>query len=296
MMQRKLLITGASGFLGWHLMRLAVKDWDVYGLGNNNQCNFPAATILKCDVTNYLQLGDYFEDIEPDAVIHTAAIADANFCQRNKELSYGVNVEATRNMAGICSDFNIPFAFTSTDLVFDGTKSMYRETDEKNPLSTYSEHKSLAEDEVLNIYPQSVVFRLPFMLGHPNAGIHNYFSKFVSQLSKGEDVKLFTDEFRSVAGACSISGGILQLFEKNTGLIHLAGIERFSRYETGLEIAKAMNLNASCIKPSLQADIEMDAPRPKDVSLDISKALALGYNPLLLHDELRLIAENNYLQ
>src|SRR4051812_20820164 len=107
---KKLLLTGASGFLGYHLMRVAAPDWEVYAITNSNQIDFSKATAIKCDITNYIELGNFIDDIEPDAIIHTAAISDANYCQQNKDLSYNVNVEATRNLAGICSDYNIPFA------------------------------------------------------------------------------------------------------------------------------------------------------------------------------------------
>ena len=80
----------------------------------------------------------------PDAVIHTAAISDANFCQTNRSLSYAINVEATKNLAGICSDYHIPFAFTSTDLVFDGKRGMYKEYNEKNPTD------QLTDDEIID--------------------------------------------------------------------------------------------------------------------------------------------------
>ena len=73
---------------------------------------------------------------------------------------HAVNVEASVNLAGICSDFQIPFAFTSTDLVFDGKKGRYKEEYAKNPLSIYGEQKSIAEEGILKIYPGSTVFRL----------------------------------------------------------------------------------------------------------------------------------------
>ena len=71
--------------------------------------------------------------------------------------------------------------------------------------------------------------------------------------------------------------------------------ERLSRYETGVMIAGAFNRPELRIKTRRQNEVPMDAPRPADVSMDISKALGLGYNPLLLNDELELIAENNYI-
>jgi dTDP-4-dehydrorhamnose reductase len=290
----KLLITGVSGFLGYHLLRIAAERFEVYGISYKNGFDFRNATYIKCDITNYIELGNYFEDIGPDVVIHAAAIADANFCERNKELSYATNVEATKNFAGLCSDYNIPFVFTSTDLVFDGTKSMYREEDEKNPLSTYALHKSIAEDNVLRIYPSALVFRLPVMFGSPLASPSNYLQNFIAQIKSGNTVKLFNDEYRSICGARSIAKGILQLMNQH-GVIHLAGKEKLSRYEFGLKAAEAFGLNNQLLLSCSQKDVKLAAPRPADVSLDISKAIYLGFSPLSADEELKLIAHNNYL-
>jgi len=294
-MKKKLLLTGASGFLGYHLMRVFSGEWEVYGLGNSKAVDFPGVTGIKCDITNYIELGNYIDDIDPDAVIHTAAIADANFCQQNPELSYNVNVEASKNLAGICCDFQIPFAFTSTDLVFDGKKGMYLEEDGKNPLSVYGEQKSVAEDAVLQIYPEATVFRIPLMFGFPGASTGNYLFKLIGQIKMGEAATLFNDEYRSVCGAKSISRGMLQLLGKTTGIVHLAGNERLSRFDFGMKVVHAFGLDRGLIKEGSQKELKNVAPRPADVSLNINKAIILGFSPFSVDEELKQIANGKYI-
>lgn len=294
MTKKKLLITGASGFLGYHLLRIE-GTYEVYALHHSTPLQFAGAVNTQCDITNYIALGDVFEDIAPDAVIHAAAISDTNYCQQNKEQSHAVNVEATKNLAGICSDYNIPLAFTSTDLVFDGRKGMYKEEDEKNPLNTYGEQKSIAEEELLKIYPQATVFRLPMMFGAAEASNTNYLQKLMAQITAGETASLFYDEYRSACGAKSIAEGILKLMATSSGIIHLAGAEKLSRYQFGLLAAEAFGLNKDLLQSCSQKDVKMAAPRPADVSLDISKAVSLGFAPLSVQEELKLIANKKYI-
>jgi dTDP-4-dehydrorhamnose reductase len=293
---KKLLVTGASGFLGYHLLQQAVPGWDVYGICHTHTFEYAGAQLIKCDITNYIELGNYFDDIEPDAVIHAAAVADANFCQLNPQISYAINVEAARNIAGICTDFQVPFAFTSTDLVFDGKKGMYHEDDARNPLSIYGEHKAQAEDEILDIYPGATIFRLPFMFGNPMASAGNFTRKFIDQLKENKSFNLFSDEYRSAASAYSVSRGILQLFEQAPGIIHLAGAERLSRYDIGVKMVRAFNLPENLLHACLQKDAPSVAPRPADVSLSISKAVSLGYVPGTADEGLAYIAGKLFKQ
>jgi len=295
MEKKKILITGASGFLGYHLLRMAhARGLEVYGLYHSGHISFDQSTNLEVDLRNYIDMGNIIDDIEPDVVIHAAALADGNLCQDNKDLSYELNVEVTRNLAGICSDFQIPFVFTSTDLVFDGRKGGYTEEDVPDPLMVYGEHKLLAEHEVERVYPSGLIVRCPLMFGQPEASARNYFSLFLQSLREGKASKLFRDEYRSICGARSVAEGILLVCEEVSGLLHIAGNARVSRYEFGEAIAEVFGLDQSLLQSCSQQDVQMAAPRPADVSLNIDKALSLGYAPLTYREELMLIAAGRY--
>lgn len=293
---KKILITGASGFLGYHLIRLAAaKGYEVYAQYNSGTITFERCTPIQFDLRSYIDMGNMIDDIEPDVVIHAAALADAARCQKEPQLSYAINVEATQNLAGICSDYQVPFVFTSTDLVFDGTKGDYTEEDAPNPLMIYGEHKVLAEQEVMKVYPESLIVRCPLMFGALEASARTYFSTFIRGLQEGKEAKLFHDEYRSVCGAKSVAEGVLHLSEEASGIFHVAGAQRASRYEFGCAAAAAFGLDKSLLKSISQKDIPSANPRPADVSLNISKARAFGYAPLGYQEELQHIAAAKYL-
>ncbi|MCW3125881.1 MAG: dTDP-4-dehydrorhamnose reductase [Bacteroidetes bacterium] len=296
MAAKKILITGASGFLGYHLLRTAhARGFDVYGLYNSGKISFEYSTNLQLDLRNYIDMGNVIDDIEPDAVIHAAALADATLCQKNKELSYEINVEVTRNLAGICSDYQVPFVFTSTDLVFDGEKGNYTESDIPNPIMVYGAHKLEAEQKTAKVYPESLIVRCPLMFGAIEASDKTYFSTFIRGMREGKPANVFHDEYRSICGARSVSEGILHLCEEATGLFHLGGTARVSRYDFGMAAAEAFGLDKTLIHSLSQKDIQMSVPRPADVSLNIQKARSFGYSPLGYQEELRHIAAAKYL-
>jgi dTDP-4-dehydrorhamnose reductase len=286
---KKILITGASGFLGYHLLKEACGKYEVYGLTHQNSCSFDCKLSIPCDITNYIELGNLIDDIEPDLIIHAAALADLGFCEANREKSYSVNIEATANLAGIASDLKVPFVFTSTDMVFDGERGLYTEEDDVNPINIYGEHKAIAEQKVLSLYPESLIVRLPLMFGSIAAAGNNFLSKVIQQNKSGEETKLFTDEYRSVCGAHSIAKGILELAGRSNGVIHLAGKERLSRYEFGIRATETLGLSESLIIPCSQQDVVFSYKRPKDVSMKIEKALSFGYSPMALDEDLRMI-------
>ena len=73
---KKLLITGASGFLGWNLCNYPQSEWLIYGLYNSHKVALPKGLSARIDLTNYREMKDAFQLVSPDAVIHTAAMVD----------------------------------------------------------------------------------------------------------------------------------------------------------------------------------------------------------------------------
>ena len=292
---KKILITGASGFLGWNLCHYAQASWQVSATYFNHQVKIPGVTLYKTDLKDFASLDRLFKQTAPDAVIHTAAASKPNFCQLNREESYVINVAVAANIARLCGERHIPCAFTSTDLVFDGKNPPYKEDDSVCPINYYGEHKAIAEQKMSEIYPQVALCRMPLMFGTPSPASDSFIQGMVSNLKAGNEINLFTDEYRTPASATAASEGLLLAIEKQvSGVLHLGGRERISRYDFGILLADTLKLPTNLIKPGKQIDLESVAPRSPDTSLDSSKAFALGYQPLSLKEELtRIFAGQN---
>jgi dTDP-4-dehydrorhamnose reductase len=283
---KKLLITGVSGFLGWHLCQLAKQEWDIYGTYFSHPVEIPDITLLKVDLTDFQEIKRLFHEIQPAAVIHTAAQSSPNFCQTHPDESHLINVTASCNIAGLCADYSIPCVFTSTDLVFNGLNPPYREIDPVCPVSHYGEQKVMAEDGMLERYPMTAVCRMPLMFGMATPTAKSFMQPFIQTLRQGNELSLFIDEFRTPASGETAAKGLLLALKKVTGHIHLGGKERVSRYDFGRLLVEVLELPEVGLKACRQADVKMAAPRPPDVSLDSSMAFGLGYSPLSLREEL----------
>lgn len=286
---KKLLVTGASGFLGWNLCQIAKQEWDIYGTSFSHAIEIPGITLLKVDLRDFEELKRIFQEIQPDAVIHTAAQSSPNICQSNPEESQAINVTASCNIAGLCADDSIPCAFTSTDLVFNGLNPPYKETDSVSPVNLYGEQKVMAEEGMLERYPMTAVCRMPLMFGVAVPPAQSFMQPFIQILREGKELSLFTDEFRTPASGTTATKGLLLALEKVNGRIHLGGKERMSRYDFGRLLVEVFELPSAGLKGCRQADVKMAAPRPPDVSLDSSMAFDLGYAPLSLREELEAL-------
>jgi dTDP-4-dehydrorhamnose reductase len=283
---KKLLVTGASGFLGWNLCQLAKPEWDVYGTYFSHPGEIPGVNLIKVDLRDFEEIKRIFHEIQPAAVIHMAAQSSPNFCQSHPIESHSINVTAACNIAGLCADSSIPCVFTSTDLVFNGLNPPYRETDPVSPVSLYGEQKVIAEEGMLERYPLTAVCRMPLMFGMATPPATSFMQPFIKTLIEGQELSLFTDEFRTPVSGQTAAQGLLLALENVKGRIHLGGKERLSRYDFGRLLVEVLQLPETGLKKCRQKDVKMAAPRPPDVSLDSSMAFALGYAPLSLREEL----------
>ena len=286
---KRLLITGASGYLGWNICQQVKSDWKTFGTRHSSTVKIPGVAIIKADLTKINDLKNLFKEANPSAVIHTAALSEPNFCQENSGTSYRINTEASINIAGYCSDLNIPCLFTSTDLVFDGLHPPYSEEDSPAPISIYGEHKLLAENGMKNRCGSVVICRMPLMFGAPGPTASNFLQPLLRNMKNGIEVNLFVDEFRTPLSEKNAVEGLMIALERCPDIVHFGGLERISRFEFGKLVMDIFNYKNARLNPCRQKEVRMPAPRPPDVSLSNKKAIKLGFQPEPLKATLRRI-------
>ncbi len=294
---KKLLLTGGSGFLGWNVLNHKQEKWLITGTTFTHSLQFQEQhKLIKLDITDRENLRATIDQIRPDAIIHTAAISDANYCQNNPEQPEAINVKSSINLAKLARDLGIPFLFTSSDLVFDGKEAPYSESDQPNPLSIYGEQKVKAEREIMATYPGATICRVPLMFGNAGPVAMSILQHTLRNLRAGNTLNLFTDEFRTPANAASVAAGLFLVLEKEvTGIIHLGGAESISRFNFGKLIADVFEIDNPEINPVLQKDLNLSAPRPANVSLNSDKAMAFGFKPKSIKEELEEIKKGEPL-
>ncbi len=286
---RKLFVTGASGFLGWNVCQIARKEWDIYGTVFSHPIKIEGVNIIRIDLRDFKELRKIYKEIRPDAVIHTAAATSPNYCQTNRMESQKINVDVSINIACLCADSGIPCVFTSTDIVFDGLDPPYKEEDPVCPVNFYGEQKVMAERGMLKYYPDIAICRMPLMFGIPGPVASSFIQPMIKAMREGRELRLFIDEFRTPVSGETAAQGLLLALEKVKGIIHMGGVERISRYEFGRMLRDVLGIEDAKLIACRQKDVSMPAPRPPDVSLDSSKAIALGFKPLPLLEELNKI-------
>ena len=106
---KRLLLTGASGFLGWNICQVARENWSIYGTYYSHPLSIRDLNLIKIDLGIYKDLKSLFKEVNPEAVIHTAVVPNPSFCEENKSLSYRINTEAAINIAGLCGNLDRKF-------------------------------------------------------------------------------------------------------------------------------------------------------------------------------------------
>ncbi|MBD3422306.1 MAG: sugar nucleotide-binding protein [Chitinivibrionales bacterium] len=282
----RLLVTGASGFLGWNICRSAANRYQTTGIVNTHPCTLENVDVRMFDLADCAHVGKLVQEIKPDYVIHAAAQANPNYCQHHAQATQRINVEVPYALARACAAQGVRLVFTSTDLVFDGEHAPYTETDPAHPLSRYGRQKRAAEIKIGYACPSALICRLPLMFGDAPSHASSFLQPMLAAIEQGRQQTLFADEYRTIVSAISAAHGIVLLLEKGvSGIFHLGGRERFSRCGFGELLAQILHRRVS-LNPAKRSDMKTPAPRPADVSLDSSKAFALGYAPALAKDSL----------
>jgi dTDP-4-dehydrorhamnose reductase len=274
-----LLLTGASGFLGLRVLPRLTRHWRVVVASRGGS----ASNAIALDLADPASLARAFEAVSPAAVVHLGGIADPDACERDPGLAQRVNVDAVEVLASLCAKAKARLLHFSTDYVFDGEKSWYREDDAAQPLSVYGRSKLASEAAALSRCPAAAVLRVSNCYGRKVGTKRNYLDHWHDSLLAGNKVPAFTDQWRTPTAADQLPEVVARLLSKPDlrGIFHWGGADRITRYESAIAYCRAMGFDERLVVPTLATERRFDAPRPRDTSLDSSRlASCLGIAPL----------------
>jgi len=286
---KKILITGANGFLGQHLcLFLLDKGYEIVATGRGN-CRVPVKDLHyhQCDLTESKEVKLLLNAHSPAVIIHTAAMSKPDECNADKASCLKANVEATRYLlqAGYSH-----FIYVSTDFIF-GDNGPHEEDDVANPLNFYGQSKLQAEELVKATAGKTTIVRPVFIYGQIWEGLKGSFLHWVkNNLEQSKPIKVVSDQLRTPTYVIDICKGIETIIDKqSTGVYHLAGKNIVSPYDMALTTAKVVGLDASLIEKVTADTFPEPVKRAKRSGLKIEKAQReLGYEPVSFEEGVRL--------
>jgi len=233
----RILITGGSGILASEITKLFMefKNFDVF--------SFPKS---RLDITSNNSIKTNLKNVDPDVIIHTAAITDVALCEKNKKLAWSVNVNGTKKMSNLARKYNdnILFVYISTAGVFDGRRGNYTEYSIPYPPNFYALTKIIGEEAIRHTQKNFIIIR----------------TNFVPKKKWSYD-KAFIDRYGTYLFTRDVSYAIKELLnEKKNGTIHITGNKKISMYEL-----------AKMTTPNIQKMTLKDyngPPLPRDMSLN----------------------------
>ena len=263
-----LLVTGASGFLGRHLVGSdAARGWEVFAP--------PSQTL---DVTRAELVADTIREWRPAAVVHLAYRRDDR----------RIIVQGSANVARAAAAVDAHLVHLSTDVVFGGRPQPYTETDALTPVTDYGTWKAEAESAVATAHPTAVLVRTSLIYGTDRlAPIQHDVERALSGTSS---MSFFTDEIRCPVHATDLARAVTTLAERPdiSGPLHVAGPEALDRATFARLVANWLGADPRRIAELRTSTIaESGLVRPACIVLDTTRAAALGLACRAASDVLR---------
>ncbi len=209
----KILVTGSSGFIGYHLTQELLRmNNQVIGIDSNNSyysnkikkkrlkklSKLKNFTFYKINIINKKKLDKVFKKHKPKIVFHLAGQPGVLYSLKNPKTYFINNVKATEVICKISKKYNLKkFILGSSSSVYgDQKKFPIKESSKINPKNPYAKTKYKSEKIVVNLFENSnikyTIFRFftvygPY--GRPDMFIH----KFLNSIKNNKKITLYNN-------------------------------------------------------------------------------------------------------
>lgn len=296
----KILITGAAGFIGFHLAKRLLSEGDsVFGVDNFNDYYsvdlkkarheqleaLPNYTGKKLDIADKEALKEVFDAFQPDLVVNLAAQAGVRYSLLHPEAYLHSNLAGFLNVLECCrhAEKQPRLLFASSSSVYGGNKEVPFSEDQKvdNPVSLYAATKKSNELMAYcysHLYGfQTLGFRFFTVYGPWGRPDMAYFS-FTEAILAGKTIKVFNngDMYRDFTYVDDIVSGLVKC-------IRAENLPKYEIYNIGNHKCEKLTTMIETLAMALQTQPKMEffPMQPGDVyqtyaNIDKLRA-AVGY-------------------
>ncbi|PKI45405.1 hypothetical protein CRG98_034210 [Punica granatum] len=308
-MKKRMLVVGGTGYLGQHLLQGLSDAFDLAFTYHSHLPkllldSIPHSLAFRVD----LQTGQGLDAIaqsfgQPDFVVNCAALSIPRACEADPAASMSINVPSSLlRWLSTFSEKEYLFIHLSTDQVYEGVKSFYKEEDETKPVNVYGKSKVAAEQFIHENCSNFAILRSSIIIGPqtvsplPKSLLIQWID---GVLLKGDEVQFFDDEFRCPIYVKDVVKIIQALTDKwvTEGkqmrlLLNAGGPDRVSRAQMAETVAHVRGYNTSLIKQVSASSVDRGVKSPADISMDISKLVEmLNVSPTSFKDGVKLTLE-----
>lgn len=243
---KKMLITGTSGFLGSKVAAFYKGTYEILA---------PSHSMM--DITEEESVNRYFLEKRPDIVIHCAAISDTGTCEREKELSWKINVTGSENIAKAAKMVSAKCILCSSDQVYCASDSpcAHKEDETVYPSNTYGKEKLCAEANCLKINEESVHLRLAWMYDAKDekfARRNDFAKQLRDSVRQSKELSFMASDKRGITDVWEVVKNIEKTLELPGGVYNFGAPNERSTYETAIEILKTLGYDTSLIHKTEQ--------------------------------------------
>lgn len=305
--QRRLVITGASGYLGQHLLSRFLttlpSHYEVFALFGDSSYDEFVEAVRKIDtaVTVHVEsldltdaaavqawVSSHSNSASPlDLCLHLAALSSPKACE-----DHPVKADAINNPVAFLEALavaHVPTVALSTDQVYDGTAAPYVETDHSHPVNVYGQTKVAMEVFLEKFFSEHstphIALRSSIMLG-PLAPIlpaqaHSTFLHFCeSRAREAQQTQFYVDEMRNVVSVQDVVNVLLYFGQHGIsapGVYNMGGKDRVSRLDMARAVCSHFGYDSSTVLvPTIKANLPPSGvASPLDISMDSSKLAKL---------------------
>jgi dTDP-4-dehydrorhamnose reductase len=267
----RVLITGASGLLGANLVLAARPQDEVVAVYHQHPIERSGVRCLSADLSQPGVADSIIGDMAPDWVVHCAAATDVDACDRDPEWAARLNRDMAGWVAQAAAEAGARMAHISTDAVFDGTLAPHTEEEPASPVNVYGRTKLEGEQAVLAAHPGAAVVRTNLFgwNAQQKSGLAEW---FLGRLAKGEPCPGFSDVTFNPIQAANMADWLWRVLDAGLeGIWHLGGGTCLSKFEFGVKLAEAFDLDPELVHPVSVAQASLAAVRPKGLCLDSSR-------------------------